>query len=115
MLCAHNLEETVDHLFLDCEMARECWGLIGLTVNNPLNPYQNFEDFIMQLNVPFFMEIIIVMSWSIWAIRNDVILRGIPASSLRCSQIFKHTFGLLLWRVKKKYFPSIELWLEQVV
>jgi len=90
-------------------------GLDWTDSKQPLNPYQNFEDFRMQLNVPFFMEIIIVMSWSIWAIRNDVILRGIPASSLRCSQIFKHTFSLLLWRAKKKYFPSIELWLEQVV
>jgi hypothetical protein len=25
---------------------------------------------------------------------------------------FKRTFDLLLWRAKKKYFPSIELWLE---
>ena len=90
-------------------------GLDWTDSKQPLNPYQNFEDFRMQLNVPFFMEIIIVMSWSIWAIKNDVVFRGIPASSLRCSQIFKHTFSLLLWRAKKKYFPSIELWLEQVV
>jgi hypothetical protein len=48
------------------------------------------------------MEVIIIMSWSIWTLRNDVIFWGIPASSLRGLEIFKATFGQLLWRAKKK-------------
>jgi hypothetical protein len=109
------IEETVEHLFLDCELAKACWGKIGLTVDSSLNPLQIFQSFRLQLGVAFFMEVIIVMSWSIWTLRNDVIFRGIPASTLRGAEIFKDIFGLLLWRAKKKYFPAISSWLEQVV
>jgi hypothetical protein len=110
-----NAEETVEHMFLECDLAKAYWSLIGLTVNNALDPFQMFESFRMQLNVSFFMEIIIVMCWSIWTIRNDAIFRGIPASSMRWLEIFESIFGLLLWRANKKYFPAIESWLEQVV
>jgi len=115
VLCAGNSEETLQHLFLDCGLAVECWNLIGVTINSYANPYHVFEDFKRQLVVPFFMEIIIIMSWSIWTLRNDVIFRGIPASSLRGLEIFKDNFGKLLWRAKKKYFPFIEAWLQQLL
>jgi hypothetical protein len=29
------------------------------------------------MNVAFYREIIVIMSWSIWTIRNDAIFRGI--------------------------------------
>ena len=47
-----------------------------MTVGVYPNPYKIFEDFRVQLNVPFLMEIVIIMCWSIWAVRNDVIFRG---------------------------------------
>lgn len=115
ILYANDHEETVEHLFLHCDLTKSCWGLIGVTVNSAFNPFQIFEDFRRQLNVSFFMEVIIVMSWSIWTIRNDAIFRGIPPSTFRCSEIFRFTFSHLLWRAKKKYFPAIEVWLQQVM
>ena len=115
VLWNNQIEESLQHLFILCPFATACCNLVNVQTSSDLDPFECLDQFNQQLNMPFFMEIIIVMSWSIWAIRNDVILRGIPASSLRCSQIFKHTFSLLQWRAKKKYFPSIELWLEQVV
>lgn len=63
----------------------------------------------------FFMEIITLTCYNIWTIRNDAIFGGILVWYLRCLEIFRRSFGELLWRVKKKYFPAIELWLEQVV
>jgi hypothetical protein len=30
MLCSQSSEETVEHLFLDCTFAKECWNLINL-------------------------------------------------------------------------------------
>lgn len=115
VLCSLNTEETVDHLFFECDLAKTCWGLIGLTVNSSPDPIQRFESFRLQINTSSFMEIIIIMCWSLWTVRNDVIFRGIPASSMRRFEIFKSIFGQLLWRAKRKYFPAIESWLEQVV
>lgn len=52
------------------------------------------------------MKIIIVMSWSIWVIRNDAIFKGIDQNSYWYIFVFKQVFNLLLWRAKK-YFPRL--------
>ena len=62
VLCADNTEETLEHLFLECDLARACWNLVGVAVGNYNDPLPIFEDFRRQLGVPFFMEIIIIMS-----------------------------------------------------
>lgn len=115
VLCSLSCEETVDHLFLECDFAKACWGLLGLTVISSPSPIQRFQCFRSQIGEAFFMEIIILMCWSIWAVRNDVIFKGLEVSALRCLFIFKNLFKLLLWRAKQAYFPAINLWLEQVM
>jgi hypothetical protein len=60
------------------------------------------------------MEIIIIMCWCIWIIRNHTIFRGIPTRCLRGLDLFKLIFRELLWRAKK-YFLAIESWLEHAV
>jgi hypothetical protein len=106
------LIESVNHLFLERDFARACWGLLGLTVTSSPCPFQRFRSFKEQINKKFFMEIIIIMCWCIWSARNDMIIRGIRPSCLRSLELFKGVFKLLLWRVKRKYFPSIKLWIE---
>ena len=32
ILCNQSTEETIAHLFLECNVAKDCWSLIGLTV-----------------------------------------------------------------------------------
>jgi hypothetical protein len=64
---------------------------------------------------PYFMEIIIIMRWSICIVRNDLIFKGDEPSVQKCKLIFKKTFGLVTLCVKKKYFPLISVWLEQFV
>jgi hypothetical protein len=54
------------------------------------------------------MEVIVIMSWRIWTVRNDAIFQGISKNILRCLENFKQVFGLLLWHAKKKNFPQIE-------
>lgn len=89
VLCEEAIEETVDHLFLHCELAKECWSLVGMVVPQSQNPFQIIEEFRLRLNVPFFMEVIIIMCWSIWTVRNNLIFRGQEASSQQCKQIFR--------------------------
>jgi hypothetical protein len=63
-------EETLYHLFLKCNFAKACWNSIGLTpprITNPVDAAANLEQ---HLNVPFSMEIVILMTWSIWKCRN---------------------------------------------
>jgi len=109
------MEETVDHLFLYCDMAKECWNWIGLVVPQWQGPFEILADFRRQLNVPFFMKIIVLMCWSIWSVRNNLIFRNQEASMQHCKYIFGYVFGLVVLRAKKRYLPLISLWLEQLL
>jgi hypothetical protein len=113
--CLDGVEETAVHLFLECSFARSCWSLLGVTIISSPDTFQRLGSIREQLNVPFDLEIIILMSWCIWLIRNDEIFRNFPVDCLRCLQLFKSFFSQLLWKAKKKYFPQIEQWLELVV
>jgi hypothetical protein len=59
--------------------------------------------------LPFFMEIIITMCWSIWMMRNDLIFHDISHTVQRCKSVFKKKFALVILRAKAKYHPQIHL------
>ena len=69
-------EETVEHLFINCTFAQDCWRLINLSVDPTANPFLNLERLKNQLNQPFFMEVIILLSWAIWMTRNNKIFQA---------------------------------------
>ena len=106
VLCSSNSDETVQHLFLECEMAKACWNLVGITINLALDHLQILESFKMQLNVSFYMEIIIIMSWSIWTIRNDVIFRT-PCYSSKGFRCFQAYFWLAPIGLKRNTFLQL--------
>ena len=62
-VCGTGLEETVEHLFLKCRFSIQCWA--SLNLNSPINlvHLQILEVFRTRLQVPFFMEIIILMCY----------------------------------------------------
>jgi len=68
-----------------------------------------------QLVVPFFMEIIVLMSWSIWMQRNDLIFKVIQPSSDSCLQHFKKEFVLVILRAKSRHKENMSLWLDTLV
>jgi hypothetical protein len=59
-------------------------------------PFQILEAFRAQFSVPFFMEIIIIMCWSIWTVRNNLIFRGEEATTQKCKYVFRNVFGLVI-------------------
>ena len=68
------------HLFLACPFAIDCWASLGRII------------LIAQLQFPFFMEIIVTMCWSIWAVRNDQIFRDIQPCRDVCRFSRGHQF-----------------------
>lgn len=75
-LCIRQKEETLGQLFLKCNFAKACWASIGLQVPAGRRPLQVFRIFKRSLGVSFYMEIIILMAWSIWKKRNDWIFQN---------------------------------------
>jgi hypothetical protein len=66
------------------------------------------------LGVPFFMEIIIAMTWNIRKTRNDWIFNDIDPSVHRCRENFIKDFRLLLLRAKPNLIPAMETWITSL-
>lgn len=54
------MEETLHHLFWSCPFAEYCWDFICPQRGRNLSVLEGFEDLKHKLNVPFYMEIIIL-------------------------------------------------------
>jgi len=111
--CPAYIEESLEHLFIHCPFAQSCWAAIGVQIGFEL--FATLERLKLHLGVPFFMEIIILMSWCIWMQRNDFIFKGIQPSQVSCLQHFKKEFILVILRAKTKYKTTMNLWLEALV
>lgn len=103
-LCILMREERVKHLFFRCNFARNCWASIGI--------YYPLQHIKRSLGFNFYLEVIILMCWSIWRRRNDWIFNNMPPSVQGCKDHFIDLFCLMLHRAKGKYFPHIRSWLD---
>ncbi|CAN1332707.1 Putative ribonuclease H protein At1g65750 [Linum perenne] len=79
-LCNHPTE-SVQHLFLECPFALECWnkaGLLQIVTNATLN-YVNFIDWLTKLldhSATMQAEKVVVLLWSLWRERNARVWRN---------------------------------------
>ena len=109
VLCNENVEETVEHLFLHCNFATQCWNFLNLDI--PSN--SDFPDIVVHfkstLQSQFFMMVVILMCWTIWLARNDLIFKGIPANLGTSKSFLCKEFLLLMHRVK----PSLSVAFDQ--
>jgi hypothetical protein len=65
--------------------------------------------------VPFFSEIIIVMRWTIWKARNALISTKFSLQFKVPRKTTSKSSGYFFCVPRKKFFPSIELWLNSLV
>ena len=115
VFCSHPVEEDLFHLFFHCPFAGACWNTLQLLVPNCSEFDQVLEAHKIQLHIPFFMEVIVTLCWSIWSVRNDAIFNGVPPSVQNCKLIFKKEFALVVLRAKAKLHPHIDQWLGTYV
>jgi len=77
------------------------------------DPFVTLESLKLQLEVSFFMDVIIVMSWCIWMQRNDLIFKGVQPSPESYFQYFVSCLSYL--RAKSRYKAPMSTWLEALV
>lgn len=103
VLCDGQIEETLEHLFLYCPFAAECWSYLNLVITQTEDLMEIIQQLKIQLNQPFFMEVIILQCWAIWMTRNNKIFKDIPPSVQGCKQLFCLELDDLTHRIKRKY------------
>lgn len=111
-LCILQRTETTAHRFLRCNFARSCWQLIGIQFNSTRNIAQMISKIRRHLQVPFFMDIIILMCWSIWTTRNEWTFRNVDPTREGGMRKFVEEFFLLRHRVNEDRFGLMKSWVH---
>jgi hypothetical protein len=104
IMCSHGIEETLKHLFFDCEFAQICWTSLHIVWDLSLPVTEMIEDGKQQFQFSCFMEVIILASWSIWIPRNNFIFNDVQISFHRWKKEFRELFLLCKHRAK----PSLD-------
>ncbi|XP_062218298.1 uncharacterized protein LOC133918434 isoform X1 [Phragmites australis] len=86
----------------------------GLQLPRWLCPFQAPQHFKNLLVVPFFMKIIVLMSWSIWTVRNDWIFNDVGPTVTACRAKYILEFAMVIHRANLSYFPQIKEWLDSI-
>ena len=102
--CILKRKETQAYLFFRCNFAKACWNSIGVTSSTSSRPERVVFFIKQQLEVPFFMEIIILMTWSIWRCRNDWIFNNSAPWFPTTKGCLSKSFSL--FRIKLETFMS---------
>jgi hypothetical protein len=59
------------------------------------------------------MDVLIIMSWTIWMARNDLFFKGINPTLHAAQERFKE-FALVILRAKESNKPHMHLWLQSI-
>lgn len=95
-LCIPHKIEIIDHLFFRCTFARRRWLQIGVSYSRHVLATQAIIAIKTELGVTFAMDIIILMTWTIWKQRNEWLFQGTDPSVQTCYSQFKEAFDDLL-------------------
>jgi len=114
VLCALNIEETVHHLFLQCEFAKQCWEIIGVDIPSDAE-FPNAKVFLNDaIHSQFFMETTILLCWAIWTTRNALIFNEIQPEITTSRAVFVKELKMLMHRVNSRSNQAFDQWLQQI-
>ncbi|RCV19912.1 hypothetical protein SETIT_4G014400v2 [Setaria italica] len=112
-LCNLQRRETTNLLFFRCSFAKACWNSIGVTYISTRTHWNIINQIKNKLGVPFYMEIVILMAWSIWTTRNSWMFNSVDPSPLICKEKFSSEFSYLLLRARPSLVQLMEVvWLH---
>ena len=115
VLCLQNTKETCQHLFLQCPFAKQCWEMIYVDI--PLNEtFPELSDYLKdRLHSQFFLTAVVLICWTIWTARNDLIFKGIQPSLPCARRLFSSEMLLLMHRVKPSLANQFDQWIQTMV
>jgi hypothetical protein len=77
----YNLDETIEHLFFDCQMTRIMWRIVHVPFNitQPVNIAHIFTRWLNGINKKLMYKILVgasALCWAFWLSRNDMIFNN---------------------------------------
>jgi hypothetical protein len=112
--CLTPVEETVDHLFWHCPFAQQCWGLLNINTVQNDGTFRNIQAIKDQICSQFFMVAVILMSWTIWKARNELIFNSNQLSLQDCKALFIKEVQLVALRVKDGLSAHYDQWIQSL-
>nr|TKW22183.1 hypothetical protein SEVIR_4G212700v2 [Setaria viridis] len=101
-MCILQKRESVTHLFLRCNFAKACWNSIGIFFVSTRSSTHIFNQIRRHLNTTFFMEVLVLMSWSIWTTRNDWTFNDVDPTVEGTRPKFLSELSLVASRAKQR-------------
>jgi hypothetical protein len=114
VLCNDATEETLEHLFLECRFAQQCWHRLGIIIPNGSTFPGIVEIMRMHLHSKFFMVAIILFCWSIWTERNGKIFNGAQPQVQNSIRTMCKETRLVKLRVKQSLQENFESWVNSL-
>ena len=80
VLCVHNSEIDIEHLFFACPFATSCWNRLSIQWNLGLDLHQRICQARQAFPHNFFMEVFLAATWELWKLRNAVIFDNVQST-----------------------------------
>jgi hypothetical protein len=104
VLCSHDCEETLKHLFFECEFAQTCWAALHIVWGLSLLVLEMIEQQRRYFLPSCYMEVIMSATWVIWIHRKNIIFNN----EALCFRHWKHEFREIFLLGKFRAKPSLE-------
>ena len=112
VLCDDLMEESMSHLFFECDFSRNFWWKLGEEWNTELDIIEMItEAKTRSLNI-FFKEAMIAGCWSIWNQRNNIIFEQAQRDQDVCYGSFKSSIEMIRYRIKPSLKEGMQDWLD---
>jgi membrane-bound metal-dependent hydrolase YbcI (DUF457 family) len=82
-MCTQATEETLKHLFFECEFAQMCWSGLNIIWGLSLPVVEMIEDGHRHFMHSCYMEVVVLVAGTIWIHRNNSIFNGLQVSLAR--------------------------------
>ena len=88
--------------------------MLNLTTSLDNGILKKFSAFKDQIHSQFFMVAVIVMCWTIWLARNELIFNGNQVSIQDCRRVFLKEVRLVSLRVKTSLSILFDQWTQSL-
>ena len=88
--------------------------MLNLTTSLDNGILKNFSAFKDQIHSQFFMVAVIVMCWTIWLARNELIFNGNQVSIQDCRRVLLKQVRLVYLRVKTSLSRLFHQWTQSL-